>query len=412
MHTSNNRFQPADEYQKTLKNLLITESHPGSVVKDFEMLLLSVKDEVQVSGINNLLPMQLLPKLNASLSKPIEILLKRPQQKSYPHINGLYLLLRATALSLIIAKGKNKILRLNEEYIKKWNDLNNTEQYFTLLQAWWCRGSGEILGDFVPGGPDFRYRCIDFFSKIPGKGLLINQDTRILEELKYYPGIYNLALMELFGIVSIKHGSPNEKNKGWNIEHIKATGVGDALIGGFIEAFEKLDNVTYWDSNEISRLKDFDGWFASIQDCFPEFRQLLTYPEHQFQSGIHIFKVSLLNCWIRIAVSGNMDMDEFASNILDAFDFDQEHLYIFTYQSRFGTTTSIDHPEMLLETLNREEICIGELPLYPGSEIIFEYDLIDRWQFKIIVEEIEPEENKTYHFHIIEKHGTAPLQYN
>lgn len=412
MHTSNNRFQPAAQYQKTLKNLSITESHPGSVVKDFKMLLLSIKDEVQVSGINNLLPMQLLLKLNASLSMPIEILLKRPQQKSYPHINGLYLLLRATALGLIIAKGKNNILRLNEEYIKKWNDLNNTEQYFTLLQAWWCRGSGEILGDFVPGGPDFRYRCIDFFSKIPGKGLLINQDVRLLEELKYYPGIYNLALMELFGMVSIKHESPNEKNKGWNIEHIKATEIGDALIGSFIEAPQKLDHLDCWASTEISRLKNFNGWFASIQNYFPEFKQLLTYPEHQFQRGIHIFKVSLLNCWIRIAVSGKTDMDEFASNILDAFDFDQEHLYRFTYQSRFGTTTSIDHPEMLLETLNREEICIGELPLHPGSEIIFEYDLIDRWPFKIILEEIESEENKTYHFHIIEKHGTAPRQYN
>ena len=83
-------------------------------IRSYYVLLLSIKDEVQVSGINNLLPMQLLLKLNASLSMPIEILLKRPQQKSYPHINGLYLLLRATALGLIIAKGKNNILRLND----------------------------------------------------------------------------------------------------------------------------------------------------------------------------------------------------------------------------------------------------------------------------------------------------------
>ncbi|MBF0112866.1 MAG: hypothetical protein HQK74_09060 [Desulfamplus sp.] len=413
--TINNNYSESTEYQKILKNLVITESNPGSVVKDFETLLTYIKDGVEVSGINNLLNMRLLPQINAGLSKSIDICLKRPQQKSYPHINGLYLLLRATALGLITAKVKNKTISLNEEYLEKWNNLNNTEKYFTLLQAWWCRGTGEVLGEYVSGCLDFRYRCIEFFTKISRKGLLINQDTRKLENLKYYPGIYNLALMELFGMLSIEHVSPNERNKGWNIEHINTTEIGDALIGSFIEVLTSLDYEAYWYSTEISRFREFNEWFASIKDCFSEFKQLLTFPEHKFQNGIHTFKISLSNCWRRIAVSGNVEMDKFASIILDAFGFNQDHLYCFKYQSRFGITTLINTPELLPELLSEnitaDNICIGELPLYPGLEVLFEYDLIDRWQFRIIVEEIDAEEIEAYYYHIIQKHGKAPQQY-
>ncbi len=42
--------------------------------------------------------------MNERLSEPIQLDLKRPQQKSYPPINGLYLLLRASGLGQIISK--------------------------------------------------------------------------------------------------------------------------------------------------------------------------------------------------------------------------------------------------------------------------------------------------------------------
>jgi hypothetical protein len=83
-------------------------------LRDFETLLNFVgQQEIKVSGIHQLLPMNLLAELNAQLSKPLRSSLKRPQQKSYPHINGLYLLLRASGLTLIAEERKQPILSLD-----------------------------------------------------------------------------------------------------------------------------------------------------------------------------------------------------------------------------------------------------------------------------------------------------------
>jgi hypothetical protein len=64
--------------------------------------------------------MSALAELNARLSKPLHILLRRPQQKSYPHINGLYLLLRASGLSLIEINGGQSVLSLDREALASW----------------------------------------------------------------------------------------------------------------------------------------------------------------------------------------------------------------------------------------------------------------------------------------------------
>jgi hypothetical protein len=88
--------------QQILYNQAIDEAGPGTILDDFEVLLRFIGPEgIAVGGKNDLLPMKVLPQLNAQLTHPIEIGLKRPQQKSYPNINGLYLLLRATGLAYV-----------------------------------------------------------------------------------------------------------------------------------------------------------------------------------------------------------------------------------------------------------------------------------------------------------------------
>lgn len=98
-----------EKQQQLLRQLSIDEHSPGTIGRDFQTLLDFLQpDGTEVSGIHNLFPLKSLPELNARLSHPIETNLKRPQQKSYPYINGLYLLLRACGLSHVKHVGKNK----------------------------------------------------------------------------------------------------------------------------------------------------------------------------------------------------------------------------------------------------------------------------------------------------------------
>ncbi len=85
------------EHKQFLQDLVIDESNPGSILRDFETLIDFARNgELQLTAKHQL-PLGALTDINARLTCPIQLGLKRPQQKSYPHIHGLYLVARASA---------------------------------------------------------------------------------------------------------------------------------------------------------------------------------------------------------------------------------------------------------------------------------------------------------------------------
>ena len=80
-------------------NQAINEKSPGSILADFETLLRFIGPEGSpVSGRRHYFPLRFLPDINEQMTQPLDIDLKRPLQKSYLHINGLYYLFRMTSI--------------------------------------------------------------------------------------------------------------------------------------------------------------------------------------------------------------------------------------------------------------------------------------------------------------------------
>ena len=103
------------EHKRTLCALTVDESGPGTILRDLEALLAFVRGlDLPVSKTYHLLPRKVLPQINAQLAHPIEISLKQPQIKSYPHIQGLYLLLRATGLAIIGGTPSKPVLVIDD----------------------------------------------------------------------------------------------------------------------------------------------------------------------------------------------------------------------------------------------------------------------------------------------------------
>ena len=98
--------------------------------------------------------------------------------------------------------------------------------------------------------------------------------------------------------------------------------------------------------------------------------------------------------------------------ILDAFDFDSDHLYRFGYKDRFGRTFDVDHPYIARESDNAltDQVKVGDLPLYPGMGIDFLFDFGDQWEFKIRTERVNIE-SAIEKPQVLETHGKAPEQY-
>ena len=80
-------------------------------------------------------PTAQLAEINSQLTHPVTLKLKRPVQKSYPHINALYLLIRASGIGTIASTGKKHRLVVEPTLGQQWQELTPTEQYFSLFEA-------------------------------------------------------------------------------------------------------------------------------------------------------------------------------------------------------------------------------------------------------------------------------------
>jgi len=373
-----------------LRELTIDDNGPGTILHDFDAVLTFIKArEMSITPMHQL-RRRMLPEINDRLARPIQMGLKKPLQKSYPHIHGLYLLVRASGLTCAEGTTKKPLLVVDDAVYQAWQGLNPTERYCSLLETWLLRGHPEIVGERGYGWsriPDTFGKLPWFFQRIPDGGLPVAGDKEAEDSIRYWPGWHNLGLLELFGLIAI-HPVPPEPGKGWRIGRVNRTPLGDALLAllhaGF---FGDIDNIL---ALESENWVPFGVLQPTLQPHFPEWKNNLSVPEWAFRQGAHVFKVTLWQgLWRRIAIPAGATLAELASAILDAVEFDHDHLHMFTYQNRFGVTEHINHFYMD-EGPWTSEVLVGDTPLKIGQAMAFLFDFGDWWEFEVALERVDP----------------------
>jgi len=400
------------EYRKILRNQHIDEKGPGTVVRDFETFLDFIGPKgTEITPKTGFLTMKSLVEINKSLSHPLRVAFKRPMQKSFPHIGGLYLLVRTSGMAYPEGSATKRRLVLNDSAYKSWGTLNPAERYFTLLESWLLRGSPEILRENI--GYNNMATWSKFFSKIPERGLKIEGNRKEEDIIRYIPGLYTIALLEMFGLISVLHGKPEEQ-KGWNIRGLKRTPFGNALL----ELLEEPLRQSYGSGISGNGIAEppveetFGKLRPLIRPYFPKWQKCLEIPRQEFRDGIYIFNVCLgPKVWRRIAIPGTMTLEHLSSETLDAFDFDHDHLYTFTFANHFGINTEVTHPYIDDNSPCADEFLIGNLPIPPRGEMTYLYDFGDNWEFLMRLEKINPPDPKIKKPVVLESFGKAPEQY-
>ncbi|SJM89858.1 conserved hypothetical protein [Crenothrix polyspora] len=397
-----------------IKNQVFGDDSPGTVLKDFSALLDFIGAEgIEISPSATAFAYKHLAELNALLSRSLSLALKRPMQKSYPHINGLFLLLRASGLTYVQAGKKQNRLMLNQAVLASWDTLNPIERYFALFEAWWQRGSGEIIGErggFGFWGNHF-YGCVQYYREfLQTKQARARMEVHGFDMLRYYPGLHYLALMELFGFVQIYlDAAVNKAN--WPIVKIKPTALGNALLGCL-----NTDAVT--DINWLMVGRDAERLkvplIEEIKKCRLDLKKTLLLPQAEALGTANVaFKVTLAKASRTLSISSGASLDVLASAILDAFDFDSDHLYEFSYKNVFGMEESISCPYAENEKgLFTSDYRVGEMPLSVGMNLTFLFDFGDNWEFLLVVEAIDTEGKPLAKPKVIKSEGTAPKQYS
>ncbi len=419
-------LSPTD--QATLQNQTITATTPGTILPDLEIALEAIGKGVPLSGKLQHLPAKVATDINQRLSHPIALAMQRPLQKSYPNVHGLYLLLRATGLAIVVTEGSKAKLVQNPAICESWRQLNPTEQYLSLLEVWFMRSHPDILGDDRSGPLMMGDRCLQAWPHLTKKANATVADYNAQDQYAYYPGFYNLALLEMFGLIAITQSQP-APGKGWRFKKIVTQPWGNALMTAIGNANK---GAAYNWPGMIDPTLTLGDFQLFLQPYFPDWQRCLAVPTVEFRPGRHVFKVTLGKIWRRIAIDGEATLANLSDLIRESVDFDDDHLDMFTYKTPTGMTIEAFHPFADRDLLT-DEVKIGDLPLSVGGTMEYLYDFGDCWQFKVMLEAVEPEAEpepaqglqkvkatktkKAKHQppgapgEIIESHGKAPEQY-
>ncbi len=422
-----------------LRNQVVNAESPGTILHDFQVVLDYLGDKGVVAGGKlNLLPMKAIPELDSRLSRPLRLVLKRPQLRSHPYLQGLHLVLRASRLARVEGSGDKARLVLDPFMKAQWEQLNPTEQYFNLLEAMMFQGSPEMVEEkrsYLGGG--FLAPCAAAWFKIPEGGEPLRTDDL---RFPYYHGVegdfYLLALMDLFGLVRLEHagvGTPE-----WRSTAIQRTPFGDAFFTllasaagagqeGGVSILIALLSFSGWggrrspapldlpaiarpdEDDEPEERDGFGVWQPLFQPFFPEWRDNLEFPQEEPCEGVFVFHVSLGKIWRRIAMPAESTLDDLMYWILRSVKFDSDHGYEFRFRDRQGRKLSLGSFESL--DGYAEDFEIGSSSLEPGQTLRLTYDYGASWNFTVKLERIEPPDAKIKAPAILEKHGKAPEQY-
>jgi len=398
----------SEEVIDQLQQLTITPTEPGTIVQDFDTLLEAIGDRgLPVSGKLHHFTLKILEDLNRRLSQPIEIAMQRPQQKTYSNLHGLYLLLRVTGIAELSSEGKTTYLKRNPDVFAAWQTLNPTEKYFNLLEAWLIRADPELLGDrrdFMKEGTRVLRSWPDLMKKSQTYKNYNEQDM-----LSYWPGLHNLALMKMFGWVEVQSGKP-EAGRGWRIKKIAQLPVGHAMAAVALNGFYHQGFRWVTEQDYRQPWGELQPYF---QPYFPEWQNSLpAYPAPGHRMGTYIFKSSLGKIWRRLAISSEATLEDLGDLIRASVDFDSDHLDRFSYKDPVGRTVDIDHPFLDGRGIAfTDEVAVGDLPLKPGMTMTYLFDFGDRWEFDVVLEEIQPDLPPHTDGEVLEQHGKAPEQY-
>jgi hypothetical protein len=381
------RSQPIDEHQ------------PGTILRDFETLLSFVGEEgLATSSEYFFLPISKLNDLNSRMTCPATHALKRPQQKSFPLIHGLFMLLRASGLGVGSQTGNSRRLVIDPGMLDLWRELNATERYFSLMESWLVFGSGEILGErrgFGGGGFQslswVKQRFANQRTEFPEKGWSVLHGT--MDHL-------TVALMEAFGWLRVEYRQP-AAGEGVRVAAVERLAWGDAMIDAL-------------QSYMLARLgrEEWGLLQPLFQPLFPQWQKTLRPPEAPIREGVFTFQVSVGKTWRRIAAPADVVLDDLAHAILDAFKFDDDHLYCFKLRGRNGRELRIACPMEDDADSFTDEIALAELPLAEGATMIFHFDYGDDWHFNVKLEKVGPPAAKAGEVRVLAAKGRAPKQYN
>ncbi|UZR96987.1 plasmid pRiA4b ORF-3 family protein [Chondrinema litorale] len=321
-------------------------------------------------------------------------------------------------------------LKVNEEKFSYFMSFNKVEKYLMLLETLWVKCCLENLNP-DGRGPDFQENLNDFFESLeeslPNKNepnnLFYSHYNDVIIQLPFF-GWWDYSLkkdttyydiveevdISLLGEFFIKKLKAERPLLFWNKHsRINKSYLFETTFMMF--QYERTD-LSEEDINKLLDRVSKESFLDVFTDNFEEgILDKKNFYSSNTQDNNYIFKVALTKkIWRKIKISSLATFEDLHIAIMQAFNFDNDHLYAFFLSGTVYKGDSLKDPRRE-EAPFADEVEIKEADLQNGDKIAYLFDYIAGWQFLLKLEEIETNTTPLSKPQIVDTKGEAPEQY-
>src|SRR5690625_1120680 len=148
------------------------------------------------------------------------------------------------------------------------------------------------------------------------------------------------------------------------------------------------------------------SFLQPFKKLFPteDLQRSLPRQTRKFVDGLYTFKVTYMNgVWRTVVLTGRHTMHRLHELILEAYEFDDDHLYSFFMDGKKWSDKSIVSPLDNLGQPRADRVYIGDMGLIRGQSFKYLYDYGDEWTFNIVVERIIEQDSERLKSYVKEK---------
>ncbi|MCT4613566.1 MAG: plasmid pRiA4b ORF-3 family protein [Marinifilaceae bacterium] len=391
-----NKFYFPDNYQEVIDNSII--------VKDFEIFLSLAEQKKLELSKNGILSNKSSVLLNESVNRKIFIEAKRPTFKSYPNIIALFILYRKCGFYEVVNQGKKVLLKTNADLLKQWKEFSETEKYFCLFSNIFSGYDFEAINE--SGNSILFIYLLEYLKKA----------NISAEHYDYFSGTIldktNIIFFELFGLLKLKDSLSKDKKK-WEFQEISlynyTASICDSIYSNLQDSIHSEEIKNNFAYNKLAKLLA-----DKLELIIPELKKRLVFNTKRLK-GAYVFKIQYAKVWRKIKIDSTALVDDLCVAIIDAFNFDMDHMYELSYKTKFGDKIEYTgFPSGHISDYTNPPFTIDhkieELELVKNQKLEFLFDFGDNWEFDILLEEII-ESEKNVKTELIDQKGEAPEQY-
>ncbi|WP_243292957.1 plasmid pRiA4b ORF-3 family protein [Bacillus sp. FJAT-47783] len=427
----------------TVKPLSIKDI-PLQIVYDFEQFMNYVdRYEVPLSKKLEYIQKKHLYNLNQLMSDPEEGVTLYTDQPSYPLLHLFYhLALNSRLLTKQFYKAGQFQLSVTERFTE-YNELNDVEKYFFLLETFWVDSDWMNLNSNERMISKIPYVLLYFAKQKPNQETLLEESGlhSFMYEWNYflnyfsYFGFWTFLPDESsqqyskkwmiaktitptrFGILMFQTLIATRRFTEWNIPSRKIGGEFNPIPGTIPEkdnilwdiedrVYEEYGVVSYENEKGEPFYLKFKGMFEKGQ-----LNRTLPREDGIIHEGVYTFKVSLEDTvWRKFKLSSLHTLLDLHNMIQRTFEFNDDHLYSFFMDGVAWSRNSISSPDDDSGPYVHE-VTIGELRLKVNQRFLYLFDYGSEWHFTVELIHIQ-DGDELKEPKISGQKGEAPDQYS